>query len=469
MIDYDYEQQEYYSSEEYGSDSDSEYYDYRDDPLYKMLYPEITNEELDYMHENYPGKYVGESFKKFPRIIEVRQKPMRITKETFKLEPIVNNFFTKKLEKKPEQKVTKLEEKDTQKIKEKKTWNVSNVSNISNNITTFQEKIANQEFPTLETMVSKIHSKNLKLEINKEEEWIDIKKKDKKKKVSSPSSSLCSFKTNTTSSSNNSFTKLCVYFINKKDCPHKNKCRYAHSEEQLLIKNCCFDKDCKFLKYKDNKYYNLSSEKICKYIHSFETKEEYFIRIKNVEVKNPTKDVKPELNKNIENTIETLDINKYNYTKKANIVVTPHIQIIEKEKEEKTETVVNEIKDDWIQVKIPKTKTEKSRDKAFDILSDKDKLKDKLKHTKLCLSVINKTICPHKNNCRYAHNIKELVVRDCLFQDECNFIKKEKVNNNYIYRNVSKTKICECKHKDESSNNYYERIGLSTIKKVNLK
>ena len=75
--------------------------------------------------------------------------------------------------------------------------------------------------------------------------------------------------------------------------------------------------------------------------------------------------------------------------------------------------------------KSHKTKTEKNRDKAFDILSDKDKLKDKLKRTKICLSVINKTVCPHKNNCRYAHNIQELVVRDCLFKDECNFIKKE--------------------------------------------
>jgi hypothetical protein len=430
MINYD--EQEYYSSND---EYDSEYCN-DDDPLYQILFSEISNEELDYMNENYPGKYIGDIPRKVPKVIGF--KPKRITCEKFKLEPLINKFFYQK----DEQKTLKDEQQKDEQKTFKKTWNDNNI--------TFKEKNENPEFPSIGNMISKIKSK--KLEINKEEikEWTEVKKKDKKK-VCSPSSSLNSFKTSTTSSSDSSFTKLCDYFMKKQDCPHKNRCRYAHSEEQLIIKNCSFDKDCKFLKYKDN------SEKICKYIHSFETKEEYFNRIRNKE----DKDIKLPSKENIEKkSIESIEVNKYNYTKKTiNDIYTPSVK----------EVIIDVKEDEWIQVKIPKTKNEKSRDKAFDILSDKDKLKDKLKRTKLCLSVINKTTCPHKNNCRYAHNIQELTIRECLFQDDCNYIKKEKINNNYVYRNVSKTKICESKHKDEKLNNYYERIGLNTVKKITLK
>jgi hypothetical protein len=111
----------------------------------------------------------------------------------------------------------------------------------------------------------------------------------------------------------------------------------------------------------------------------------------------------------------------------------------------------------WIKVESTKeVKNIKERNNAYDILSDKDKLKTKLKRTKLCLSVLNKNNCPHKENCRYAHKFEEL--EPCLFSDNCRFIKKEKGK----YVNISKTKICEYKHKNETESNYFNRITVNS-------
>jgi hypothetical protein len=115
----------------------------------------------------------------------------------------------------------------------------------------------------------------------------------------------------------------------------------------------------------------------------------------------------------------------------------------------------------WIKVETSKEiKHIKERNNAYDILSDKDKLKTKLKRTKLCLSVLNKTHCPHKENCRYAHKFEDL--EPCLFSDNCRFIKKDKGS----YVNISKTKICEYKHKNETESNYFNRINVNNNIKI---
>lgn len=433
----------YNSLSEYSSEEETS--DYEDDPLYREYFREYTNEELDYMHENYPGKYVGESFRKFPKIVDLNSKNTfkRYYGQDFinnirKLEPISLNFFKKDTKNEININEIKLEVKDN---KPKKTWNTNNNETINKNIT------QNIEYPSLN--ISKQEIKDLiKIKTDFEtNNWVEVKQK--KKKLSSPTSSV---KTNTTCSSTNSnYTKLCSYFVDKKECPHKNKCRYAHGIDQLVIKNCSFDKECRFIKFQNNKYYNLNSEKICKYIHSFENKEEYFKRINNENKINNSNSPKI---KKIFNPINEEIKNEENKNKEEILDVK--------------EEIIDE--DDWITIK----KKDKSRDKAFDILGDKDKIKEKLKYTKLCLSVINNTHCPHKNKCRFAHDIKDLVIRECLFKDDCNYIKKEIINNNTFYKNISKTKICDCKHKNESLNNYYQRLGLklsndNKIIKINKK
>ena len=118
---------------------------------------------------------------------------------------------------------------------------------------------------------------------------------------------------------------------------------------------------------------------------------------------------------------------------------------------------LKEEKEGW--VKINNDKKQKKiiveRNNAYDILSDKSKLKNNLQKTKLCLSFINKVSCPHGDKCRYAHSINEL--GKCFFGDKCRFVKKEK----NIYANISKTKICEFKHLNENSDNYLARVGIN--------
>ncbi len=124
-------------------------------------------------------------------------------------------------------------------------------------------------------------------------------------------------------------------------------------------------------------------------------------------------------------------------------------------------TEKNDKNNGWIKVESTKEiKHIKERNNAYDILSDKDKLKTKLKRTKLCLSVLNKNNCPHKENCRYAHKFEEL--EPCLFSDNCRFIKKEKGT----YVNISKTKICEYKHKNETESNYFNRITVNNSNNI---
>jgi hypothetical protein len=97
------------------------------------------------------------------------------------------------------------------------------------------------------------------------------------------------------------------------------------------------------------------------------------------------------------------------------------------------------------------TNTNTKRGNAFNILSNKGKLKYQLNKTKMC----NRYDCDG-NNCSYAHSDSELKIRDCLFGEEC------------IYQN-SKNKMCKFIHPNESVENYKKRISNNNIiKKIIL-
>ncbi len=98
-----------------------------------------------------------------------------------------------------------------------------------------------------------------------------------------------------------------------------------------------------------------------------------------------------------------------------------------------------------------KTTKTNNRTDAFNILSDKFKLKDTLKKTKMC----NKPNC-NKIGCNYAHSKSELQVRKCLFGNEC------------IYKNSS-NKMCKYLHPDETMEMYNKRLNDNNgIKKIIL-
>lgn len=77
--------------------------------------------------------------------------------------------------------------------------------------------------------------------------------------------------------------------------------------------------------------------------------------------------------------------------------------------------------------------------------------------TVLCNSVLNNYNCKLGNNCKFAHNAKELKVIPCAYGDNC--FDVEICSGVYINKNNTK-RVCNRKHPSETTNNLYKRLGL---------
>jgi hypothetical protein len=76
-------------------------------------------------------------------------------------------------------------------------------------------------------------------------------------------------------------TKLCVSIQMGKPCLFLDKCRFAHSIDELQINMCLFSDNCIYVTRQSEEYWlNKTKGKICKYLHQNETKENYVKRIK---------------------------------------------------------------------------------------------------------------------------------------------------------------------------------------------
>jgi hypothetical protein len=125
--------------------------------------------------------------------------------------------------------------------------------------------------------------------------------------------------------------------------------------------------------------------------------------------------------------------------------------------------IENTKQDNWIQPKHVKNNLVRNRNKAFNVLSDKSNLKNKLYRTKYCKSGKDCKL----PNCNYAHNEKELIKLFCAFGNECKFVT---YNNNYVFKNKSKTQICNFQHINETDENFNKRIKYENIEKtLNIK
>lgn len=326
---------------EYDNDTDSEC-EFENESYINTL----SNEELDYLIENNPRKYIENKLYSSRSPI-----PMNLPasfKSMLKMTSLKSNIFLKP-------------EKAQEKIVKKRstiTW-----GNNTLNKSIKDNSINERDFPSL--------SKEIKILPKEDESWVEVGKKKKRK---------------------NDSNKIC-------DCDNED-CEYSH--ESPIIKKCLFDSRCNFTsRDKFGTYKNINKNKVCSYLHSQESMENYNLRL----------------------------------AKKA---VVPSVEI-------KSEV----------------------RNNAFEILKDKEKIKNSLKFTKMCSSVLNNTECIHKGECRFAHNLKELNIRDCLFIDNCKFVKKI---DSTEFENLNNEKICDCRHENESIENYYKRINTkSNLKKIYVK
>lgn len=71
-------------------------------------------------------------------------------------------------------------------------------------------------------------------------------------------------------------TKLCTYGDN---CNRGEKCRFAHSKEELIVSNCVFGNSCRFVKREQNGFTNISKTKICLHKHPDENMDNFYKRI----------------------------------------------------------------------------------------------------------------------------------------------------------------------------------------------
>ena len=101
---------------------------------------------------------------------------------------------------------------------------------------------------------------------------------------------------------------------------------------------------------------------------------------------------------------------------------------------------------------------------AYELLANKEKLETALVKTRMCNSVDMKEVCKHGDSCRFAHNLNELKISTCLFEDKCRFVKicDGKLLNNGV-------KICNHKHPQESTEDFMSRVGLDKYNKQKKK
>ena len=79
--------------------------------------------------------------------------------------------------------------------------------------------------------------------------------------------------------------------------------------------------------------------------------------------------------------------------------------------------------------------------------------------TRMCNSLDTNQVCRHGDECRFAHSLEELVIRDCHFKDKCRFVK---IKGRKLVNDGSNT--CRNKHPQESQDDFIKRTGLSYYK-----
>lgn len=72
-------------------------------------------------------------------------------------------------------------------------------------------------------------------------------------------------------------TKMCLSVLNGTTCRHGDKCRFAHSEEELTIGECFFGSRCKHVYYNKGEYMSIKGKQ-CQHKHPAETDSNYYNR-----------------------------------------------------------------------------------------------------------------------------------------------------------------------------------------------
>ena len=73
-------------------------------------------------------------------------------------------------------------------------------------------------------------------------------------------------------------TRMCDSVKEKKTCRHGKACRFAHSLEELVTRDCFFKNECRFVRFERDKLVN-NGRDICRNKHPHETENEFIERV----------------------------------------------------------------------------------------------------------------------------------------------------------------------------------------------
>jgi len=73
-------------------------------------------------------------------------------------------------------------------------------------------------------------------------------------------------------------TRMCNSVEKNETCRHGEKCRFAHSLEELVTRNCFFKGECRFVKFENGKLVN-NGRDICRNKHPHESQDEFIERV----------------------------------------------------------------------------------------------------------------------------------------------------------------------------------------------
>ena len=231
--EYEYDEESVYSSDnEYDSDTLT---DFEEEILSKL--PPARKSLID--------TYVGCGFKvqraPIPVYIPAGFKYPKINMESLIPEKVINVV-------EPEPNVEKV-------ISSTKKW-----AQTSNNNT----KVDVRHFPNISDafLIQKLEKS-----INKYE-WIEVTTNKHQQKSEK-------------SEKQNIRTKLCQSVIDKTECKHGSKCRFAHSESELTKKECSYGTRCSFIHLKNSGIYvnKKGRDRICMFSHPGESSLNYIERI----------------------------------------------------------------------------------------------------------------------------------------------------------------------------------------------
>ena len=238
---------------------------------------------------------VSKHFDRVNRIVYINNSKLSKSKLT-KIEENASSSNTKE-----DMLLTEQEEKEINNVKKFLNWKTQN-NNITEKTSFHHNNLFDDDFPDLSSAISgkkktnvvvekKIVEKEPKEEEkenfvvaeNKKEFQVKEKRKnyqqkfknDEKERKAAPEND------NKNQPHKNRKSQLCkMFFAKGKSCVHGSKCRFAHSEDELDLRQCGFGKKCKMIVFNKETNSYLNNEGLhCNFLHPNETKSNFVNRI----------------------------------------------------------------------------------------------------------------------------------------------------------------------------------------------